>query len=86
MRDTLSRPSGVTGMERDDMTTQTTTQTAAIARAATSTTGIVAAMAAGLLLLFCRATRKPRSCMTRPTTSATPWPFPATEQRLTTCP
>ncbi|WP_340214008.1 CbtB domain-containing protein [Dinoroseobacter shibae] len=52
MRDTLSRPSGVTGMERDDMTTQTTTQTAAIARAATSTTGIVAAMAAGLLLLF----------------------------------
>ncbi|MDD9717294.1 CbtB-domain containing protein [Dinoroseobacter sp. PD6] len=39
-------------MERDDMTTQTTTQTAAIARPATSTTGIVAAMAAGLLLLF----------------------------------
>lgn len=48
MRDTLSRPSGVTGMERDMMTTQTAT----ITRAETSTTGIVAAVAAGLLLLF----------------------------------
>lgn len=48
MRDTLNRPSGVTGMERDMMTTQTAT----IPRAETSTTGIVAAVAAGLFLLF----------------------------------
>lgn len=40
--------SGVTGYGETHMTTQTAT----IARAETSTTGIVAAVAAGLLLLF----------------------------------